>query len=225
VRFVLLILTVLSLRRHLADKWATTYTPLNQRRRLMNVQTTELGGIEHLILLDLLGAPQPSIRSFFIDTAWLFDSLVSIEHRLGESGAFVYANDKSMAPGKWRSYFRSRTTASMNFGYIGDDHLPFLQRGVSVLHLITEPFPRVWHTIGVRVAFHPYSFPLLISNVQDDASALDLSTLRRWNIMLRVFMTEYLNLQPQDFQARSNPIPRSESELVSMMDRSDMMPF
>jgi hypothetical protein len=116
----------------------------------MNVQRTELGGIEHLILLDLLGAPQPSIRSFFIDTAWLFDSLVSVERRLGESGAFTYANDKSMAPGKWTSYFRPRTTTSMNFGYIGDDHLPFLQKGVSILHLIAEPFPRVWHTLGVR---------------------------------------------------------------------------
>jgi glutaminyl-peptide cyclotransferase len=213
-----------SLRRHLAEKWATTYIPPSQRRRLMNVQMTELGGIEHFILLDLLGAPQPSIRSFFIDTAWLFDSLVSVERRLGESGAFAYANDMSMAPGKWTSYFRPRTTASMNFGYVGDDHLPFLQRGVSVLHLIAEPFPHVWHTIGVRVTFHPYS-PLLISSVQDDASALDLSTLRRWNIMLRVFMTEYLNLQPQDFQARSNPIQRSASELVSMTDPSDIMPF
>jgi len=142
-------LTGLSACRHLAEKWATTYIPPNQRRRLMNVQTTELGGIEHLILLDLLGAPQPSIRSFFIDTAWLFDSLVSVERRLGESGAFTYANDKSMAAGKWRSYFRPRTTTSMNFGYIGDDHLPFLQRGVSILHLIAEPFPHVWHTLGV----------------------------------------------------------------------------
>lgn len=183
--------------RHLAEKWATTYIPPNPRRRLMNVQMTELGGIEHFILLDLLGAPQPSIRSFFIDTAWLFDSLVSVERRLGESGAFAYANDKSMAPGKWTSYFRPRTTTSMNFGYIGDDHLPFLQRGVSVLHLIPEPFPHVWHTIG------------------DDASVLDLPTLRRWNIMLRVFMSEYLNLQPQDFQSRSNPVQRSESELTT----------
>lgn len=39
--------------------------------------------------------------------------------------------------------------------------------------------------------------------------------------MLRVFMSEYLNLQPQDFQSRSNPIQRSESELVSMPIHSD----
>jgi hypothetical protein len=129
----------------------------------MNVQMTELGGIEHFILLDLLGAPQPSIRSFFIDTAWLFDALVSVERRLGESGAFAYANDKTMAPGKWTSYFRPRTTASMNFGYVGDDHLPFLQRGVSVLHLIPEPFPHVWHNIGVRVGFYPYHSPFLLA--------------------------------------------------------------
>ena len=155
VRLFLLLVTLLSLLRHLANKWATTYIPPNQRRRLMNVQMTQLGGIEHFILLDLLGARQPSIRSFFIDTAWLFDSLISVERRLGESGAFAYANDNDMAPGKWTSYFRPRTTTSVNFGYIGDDHLPFLQRGVSILHLIPEPFPHVWHTIRVRVAFYP----------------------------------------------------------------------
>jgi hypothetical protein len=26
-----------------------------------------------------------------------------------------------------------------------------LHLGVSVLHVIAEPFPRVWHTLGVRI--------------------------------------------------------------------------
>ena len=29
---------------------------------------------------------------------------------------------------------------------IDDDHKPFLKRGVPILHLITIPFPNVWHT-------------------------------------------------------------------------------
>ncbi|KAF9564363.1 hypothetical protein CPC08DRAFT_748412 [Agrocybe pediades] len=183
--------------RHLAQKWDTTYVLPNQRRRLLNVQSTELDGIEHLILLDLLGAASPLLRSYFVDTAWLFDSLVSVEKRLGDSGAFVYGSEKGMAPGTWKSWFRPRAT-SQYYGHVGDDHVPFLQRGVSVLHLIAEPFPRVWHTI------------------KDDASALDLPTLRRWNIMLRVFMSEYLNLQPDDFVSRSESsksVRRSDSEL------------
>ncbi|KAG6889832.1 hypothetical protein C0995_014309 [Termitomyces sp. Mi166 len=136
--------------RHLASKWESTYLAPHEKRRLMGLQPTELDGIEHLILLDLLGAPRPLIRSFFLDTAWLFDALVSVERRLGDSGAFTYGDNQEMAPGKWSSYFRSRQEVQMNFGYIGDDHMPFLEKGVSILHLIPEPFPRVWHTLQVN---------------------------------------------------------------------------
>ncbi|KAF8969869.1 hypothetical protein BDZ97DRAFT_1725568 [Flammula alnicola] len=176
--------------RHLAEKWETSYIPPDRSRHLWDRQMTELGGIEHLILLDLLGAPQPTIRSYFVDTAWLFDSLVSVERRLGDSGAFAYEEENRMAPGKWRSYFLPRTSVNRNYGYVGDDHIPFLKRGVSILHLIAEPFPHVWHRL------------------MDDASALDLPTLRRWNIMLRVFVSEYLNLQPRDFDSSPESIVR-----------------
>ena len=135
--------------RHLAEKWATTYILPHQKRRLMDFRTTELDGIEHLILLDLLGASNPAIRSYFLDTAWLFDAMVSVERRLGDSGAFVYGDQTSMAPGKWKSYFRPRTTSTTFFGHIGDDHVPFLGRGISILHVIPEPFPFVWHRLAV----------------------------------------------------------------------------
>ncbi|KDR73552.1 hypothetical protein GALMADRAFT_71864 [Galerina marginata CBS 339.88] len=193
--------------RHLAQKWETTYISPHQRRRLM-MQTTELDGIEHIILLDLLGAKNPSLRSYFIDTAWLFDSMVSVERRLGDSGAFVYGKETNMAAGQWRSWFRSRTVNNVNFGYVGDDHIPFLQKGISILHLISEPFPRVWHTLA------------------DDASALDAPTLRRWNLILRVFMSEYLHLQPRDFTSRSessSTVRRSDSDLVSF--KFPLLPF
>lgn len=117
----------------------------------MGMGATEISTIEHLILLDLLGSSQPLLRSYNLDTAWLFDALISVEKRLGESGAFAYGRKQEMSPGKWRSYFAPRIKHSSNMGYIGDDHVPFLQRGVSVLHLISEPFPRVWHTLKVRV--------------------------------------------------------------------------
>lgn len=116
----------------------------------MNEVSTELASIEHLILLDLLGAKQPLLRSYFLDTAWMFDALVDIEERLGASGAFEYGEEKSMAAGKWSSYFRKRRKELQNMGHIGDDHMPFLQRGVSVLHMIADPFPHVWHTLKVH---------------------------------------------------------------------------
>ncbi|GLB34720.1 putative peptidase M28 family protein [Lyophyllum shimeji] len=180
--------------RHLADKWASTYLSPHGKRRLMGTQSTELTGIEHLILLDLLGAPQPSLRSYFLDTAWLFDALVSVERRLGESGAFAYGEEQGMAPEKWTTYFQPRTELKINMGYIGDDHVPFLERGVPVLHLIADPFPPVWHTL------------------KDDATALDIPTMRRWNLMLRVLMSEYLHLRPEDAQPHS-AVRRDASEL------------
>ena len=109
---------------------------------------TQLDSIEHLILLDLLGAPSPSIRSYFLDTAWLFDAMSDAERRLGESDAFTYGDKTSMAPGRWQSWFVPRT-AYTNMGHIGDDHVPFVKRGVSVLHIISNPFPSVWHTLKV----------------------------------------------------------------------------
>jgi glutaminyl-peptide cyclotransferase len=98
--------------------------------------------IEHLVVLDLLGAVHPLVRSYFPDTAWLFDALVSAETRLREAGILDAAH-------LGHSFFRLRTAADRSLGYMGDDHVPFMRRGVSVLHVITEPFPSVWHTLGV----------------------------------------------------------------------------
>lgn len=137
--------------RHLAQKWSTTFIAPHSKRRLIRPSgLTEIDTIEHLILLDLLGAANPRTRSFFIDTAWLYDSLISAERRLAESGAFAFGDDTST----WNSFFNPRTGHDSNAGYIGDDHVPFLHKGVSVLHIIAEPFPRVWHTLSVRTLLH-----------------------------------------------------------------------
>ncbi|CAK5265321.1 unnamed protein product [Mycena citricolor] len=184
--------------------WTDTDSIYGARRVLRDLRLpssrtdTEISGIEHFILLDLLGAENPQIRSYTLDTAWLYDGLVSVETRLGDSGAYAYGSEQSMAPGHWRSFFASRSSVEMNLGGIGDDHVPFLQKGVDVLHLISSPFPNVWHT------------------VRDDASALHLPTLRRWNIMMRVFFAEYLNLRPDEKKSRDDPstvVERSETDL------------
>ncbi|KAG2135219.1 uncharacterized protein EDB93DRAFT_1242599 [Suillus bovinus] len=183
--------------RHLADKWSTTYIAPNSKRRLLeHTSLTELSTIEHIILLDLLGAPNPTIRSYFIDTAWLFDAMISAETRLKDAGAL----DEAETSTNFRSFFLPRTGSGnqYNYGYIGDDHVPFLQKGVNILHIIAYPFPHVWHTL------------------RDDASALDVTTMRRWNMILRVFMSEYLNLRPEISQPspKHDRLQRSASELV-----------
>lgn len=149
------------LRRHLAQKWSTSYIQPNMKRRLLPSAETEIGTIEHLILLDLLGAPQPQIHSTFVDTAWLFDAVASVEKRLAESGVFAYEKDGVKADKKFSPFFIPRNAPQYAFG-IEDDHIPFLRLGVSVLHIIASPFPKVWHTIGASAATHLHAMSIHI---------------------------------------------------------------
>jgi glutaminyl-peptide cyclotransferase len=118
---------------------------------MTSYSATEIDTIEHFILLDLLGAPDPMIRSYFVHTGWLFDSMETSESRLAEIGALNYGNEGGATPKP--SFFIPRRGLGTNMGYIADDHVPFLNRGVEVLHLIPSPFPRVWHTLQVCLAF------------------------------------------------------------------------
>lgn len=137
--------------------------------------------------------------SFFPDTAWLFDAMVSSERRLAESGAF----GSDAQAGDFSSFFIPRRGVDLNQGFIEDDHIPFMKKGVSVLHIIASPFPRVWHTIKVSLcctSLHTFTLECLLLS-QDDASALDAETMRRWNMIMRVFMAEYLGLVPESTRA------------------------
>lgn len=78
-----------------------------------------------------------------------------------------------------------------------DDHLPFLHRGVPVVHMIPVPFPVVWHTLAVRALSISTSRPIRVI-AQDDASSLDFPTLKTWSIILRTVVSEYLALNQQD---------------------------
>jgi glutaminyl-peptide cyclotransferase len=133
-------------------------SPIQARR--LNRATTQLDAIEHLVLLDLLGAPRPLVQSFFPSTAWLYDGMSSAEHRLGNLRLFDESDSTDPESQEWRnwsSFFMPRTSYTQSYGHIEDDHIPFLRRGVNVLHVIASPFPRVWHTIKVsgdtRVSF------------------------------------------------------------------------
>ena len=61
-------------------------------------------------------------------------------------------------------------------GGIAGDHLPFKRRGVPILHLISTPFPSVWHTAG------------------DNRDALDFGLIANFNRILRIFVAEYLHI-------------------------------
>jgi len=143
--------------RHLAEKWAGTFISPQMSSRRLHPSATMLSTIEHLILLDLLGAPKPLIRSYYPSTGWLFDAMVSAERRLGEAGAFNEPNKDAWKT--WDSFFVPRSGYAHAFGHIEDDHIPFLKRGVNILHVIAAPFPHVWHSLAVSgsISFVPHS--------------------------------------------------------------------
>lgn len=69
---------------------------------------------------------------------------------------------------------------SADLGYGGgvqDDHIPFLKRGVEVLHIIPVPFPHVWHTMD------------------DDGEHLDMDTVNDWATLTTAFAAEWLELE------------------------------
>ncbi|KAM5292312.1 glutaminyl-peptide cyclotransferase [Ctenodactylus gundi] len=145
--------------RHLAQKMASTPHPPGARG------TNQLHGMDLLVLLDLIGAPNPTFPNFFPNTGRWFNRLQAIEHDLHELGLL---KDHSLE----RKYFRNFGSG----GIIQDDHIPFLRKGVPVLHLIPSPFPEVWHTMD------------------DTEENLDESTIDNLSKILQVFVVEYLHL-------------------------------
>jgi glutaminyl-peptide cyclotransferase len=143
--------------RHLAAKWEQTPYPPGQR------EFNELNRMDMLVLLDLLGTKNPTFLNFFQSTSHWHNYLVDIESTL---------RGNRLLTGRSNPYFQSRGT----FGGVEDDHIPFLNRGVDILHVITTPFPSVWHKDG------------------DDKSALDFPTIENLNRIFRVYVTSYLHL-------------------------------
>ncbi|SCV66977.1 BQ2448_5623 [Microbotryum intermedium] len=168
--------------RHLAKKWSQ---PSTRPSAIENVPRTEMQRISHFVLLDLLGALNPYCRSFYGPTGWLYDEFVNVEKKLGEAGilwpghkgkgyARVAMADAENNPMK--SFFMPRSS----FGFmVEDDHIPFLEAGVPVVHMISVPFPTVWHTM------------------LDNVDALHLPTIKAWALIIRLVTVEYLGLDPQ----------------------------
>ncbi|KAJ8308940.1 hypothetical protein KUTeg_013814 [Tegillarca granosa] len=61
-------------------------------------------------------------------------------------------------------------------GGIEDDHIPFLRKGVPILHLISAPFPSVWHKMS------------------DNGDAINYQVTENFNRIFRVFVASYLHL-------------------------------
>lgn len=176
--------------RALAEEWDHQMYPA------MSTFKTPLASISLFVLLDLLGAKAPQIMSYYQTTHWAYQSLGALEERFRSLGLW-----KSASEGPWFFDTSKDSHQIMSLGGIQDDHLPFLARGVEILHLIDfhphKGFPPVWHTID------------------DDAEHLDMDTVEDWSVLVTAFAAEWMELEGYfDFSdsVRSHQNEELESE-------------
>ncbi|KAL8934582.1 MAG: hypothetical protein Q9211_005152 [Gyalolechia sp. 1 TL-2023] len=137
-----------------------------------------LSSISLFVLLDLLGAETPTVPSYFKTTHWAYKKMAKLENRL-RSLALFDSSSKGASKSAAQPFLTELDKKGDRWmgGAIEDDHLPFMDRGVDVLHLIPLPFPRVWHTRD------------------DDGDHLHMATVLDWSKLVTAFAAEWMELE------------------------------
>lgn len=194
--------------RSLAEEWESTLHPATSTFH------NPLSQISLFVLLDLLGASRPTVPSYFKTTHWAYQNMAATEQRMRALSMFKSSPNhpsKKGKPvkakkGKGKSPVTKRREPKFLVdakkagdqwlgGYIEDDHVPFMVRGVEVLHIIPNPFPTVWH------------------HSDDDGEHLDLDTVVDWAMLTSAFTAEWLNLEGHFDEAAKRTTKHSRSEL------------
>ncbi|KAF2199178.1 hypothetical protein GQ43DRAFT_399299 [Delitschia confertaspora ATCC 74209] len=147
--------------RALAETWQNTTNPP------LSHYPDPLSQISIFLLLDLLGSANPTVPSYFQTTHWAYKNMAKIEERMRTLSLL-----ESNPPSPFLPHIGNHTEQWP----IEDDHLPFMRRGVSILHVIPSPFPEVWHKI------------------EDDGAHLDMPTVRDWAKIVTAFALEWLDM-------------------------------
>ncbi|GAB0133238.1 hypothetical protein EsDP_00001650 [Epichloe bromicola] len=151
--------------RSLAAEWESQFHTTTSLHR------TPLDAISLFVLLDLLGTAEPSVPSYFLPTHWTYQNMAALEKRMRD------LNLLESKPGKPFLWDSQKEAEQFHHAGIEDDHIPFMLRGVDVLHLIPSPFPfDIWHKKA------------------DDGEHLDLPTVRDWAKIVTAFTAEWLDL-------------------------------
>ena len=186
--------------RSLAETWDHQMNPA------MSTFKTKLSSISLFVLLYLLGSKSPSIMSFYQTTHWAYQNMAALEQRLKSLGLF-----KSSSSDPWFIDNSKDSQQIMVFGGIQDDHIPFLARGVDILHVIDyssrKGFPSVWHTID------------------DDAEHLDMDTVEDWSILVTAFAAEWMELEDFIGRPEETKVIRDESleaEIIRLEKKTEL---
>lgn len=129
------------------------------------------------VLLDLLGSANPTVPSPFLPTHWAYRAMANIEQRMRQLNLLESSPRAPFLPDS------EKQMSTFGRGFVEDDHIPFMRRGVPILHLIATPFPAVWHTMN------------------DDGAHLDMPTVRDWARIVTAFALEWLDMmevEPKD---------------------------
>lgn len=186
--------------RALAADWEHSFHPA------MSTYRNPLDSISLFVLLDLLGASSPRVPSYFKTTHWAYKHMATLEHRLRDLGLFKsspnhasrMAKRENKKPRAEPKFLIDESKADNAFlgGYIEDDHVPFMARGVDILHIIPSPFPKVWHEI------------------EDDGEHLDMDTVEDWTRLVTAFVGEWMELEGFfDLKTRKRAVYEDKTEL------------
>ena len=158
--------------RALAEHWDSEVNPA------MSAFKTPLTSISLFVLLDLLGSKDPAVQSYYQTTHWAYQHMANLEKRLRDLKQFKSSTGSSQ---QWFIDGSKNDHELMTFGSIQDDHVPFLTRGVDILHVIDaapfKGFPKVWHT------------------ADDHGENLDLNTVEDWSMLVTAFAAEWMELE------------------------------
>lgn len=172
--------------RSLAEEWENTMHPAT------SIYSNYLDSIELFVLLDLLGSPEDlKIPSWQHSSHWSYAHMAEMEQRLRKLGMFKSDSKRTWLPDKDK-----KETDRFNSYMMQDDHIPFIARGVQVLHLIPSRFPSVWH------------------HIEDDGEHLDIPTVEDWALLTSAFAAEYLELEGF-FEPSKNAMDRRHDALTS----------
>lgn len=149
--------------KSLAAEMESTYHPA------LSTYHNALSTIHLFVLLDLLGSRNPKVPSYYKVTHWAYKKMADLEKRLRDHSLFGSSGSS------W-FYDLDKSNDQWMGGMIGDDHVPFMARGVDVLHLIPSPFPPVWHKMS------------------DDGEHLDIDTTEDWAVLVTAFAAEWMDL-------------------------------
>ncbi|KAF3035051.1 hypothetical protein E8E11_002684 [Didymella keratinophila] len=167
--------------RALAEDWESSFHPAASTYR------TPLDSIELFVLLDLLGAAGPRVPSYFKTTHWAYQHMARVESRLralkqlrsSPNHPARMAARENKTPRTEPQFLHEENKSENSFlgGFVQDDHVPFMARGVEILHIIPSPFPLVWH------------------EKEDDGEHLDSDTVEDWARIVTAFAAEWMELE------------------------------